>query len=121
MFAKFAIFAASVAAFVAASPLPGDSSSGISNSCNTGSMHCCNSVQDVKSSQVTLVAGLLGVVFGDETGQAGLTCSPLTAAGLAGNSWFAMFTFSIRRDRLTPFSALPNQPAALVKATVSFP
>lgn len=93
MFAKLAIFIASVAVFAAATPLPGGAS-GIHDSCNTGSVQCCNSVQDAKSAQVTQIAALLGIVLGDATGQAGLNCSPITAGGLSGNSWFVhCFTY----------------------------
>lgn len=87
MFAKFAIFVASLAVFVAASPLPGGDSD-IENSCNTGSIHCCNSVHSAQDAAITSLFALLAFKLGDATGQIGLNCSPITAAGLGGNSWF---------------------------------
>ncbi|KAF8961856.1 fungal hydrophobin-domain-containing protein [Flammula alnicola] len=61
------------------------SPSGISNSCNTGSVHCCNSVEQSNSSNVGLVAGLLGLVLPANV-LVGLTCSPLSGVGVGGNS-----------------------------------
>ncbi|KAF8895186.1 fungal hydrophobin-domain-containing protein [Infundibulicybe gibba] len=56
--------------------------------CNTGDLQCCNSTQESSNTSVGLTSllGLLGVVIGDLTGQVGVTCSPVTLIGLAGNS-----------------------------------
>ncbi|RDB21692.1 Fruiting body protein SC1 [Hypsizygus marmoreus] len=54
--------------------------------CNTGSVQCCNSVQNADSQHVGLLAALLGLDLSAITGQVGVTCSPLTAIGLGGNS-----------------------------------
>ncbi|KAM5542043.1 hypothetical protein V8D89_004353 [Ganoderma adspersum] len=59
------------------------------DSCNTGSMQCCNHVEDSNSvSGSTLLSALagLGVNVQDITGQIGLQCSPLSVVGVgAGN------------------------------------
>ncbi|TFK39699.1 hydrophobin-251 [Crucibulum laeve] len=82
MFSKIALFAAaSMAVLVAASPVPGGSQ------CSTGPVQCCNSVQDASSADAKkALAGLAGILLGPITGQVGLTCSPITAIGLGGNS-----------------------------------
>ncbi|KAF8875223.1 fungal hydrophobin [Infundibulicybe gibba] len=54
--------------------------------CNTGDIQCCNSVQAVSgSSAVSGLLGLLGIVVQDVTALVGVTCSPITAIGIAGN------------------------------------
>ncbi|EKM76519.1 hypothetical protein AGABI1DRAFT_87238 [Agaricus bisporus var. burnettii JB137-S8] len=45
--------------------------------CNVGTLHCCNSAQDVKSSAVQTLAHSLGVDLGGVTGIVGLTCNVL--------------------------------------------
>ncbi|TFK39707.1 fungal hydrophobin-domain-containing protein [Crucibulum laeve] len=82
MFSKIALFAAaSMAVLVAASPVPAG------QTCSTGPVQCCNSVQDAKSVDVqNAISGLLSVILGPITGQVGVTCSPITAIGLGGNS-----------------------------------
>ncbi|OCH93162.1 fungal hydrophobin [Obba rivulosa] len=56
--------------------------------CSTGSIQCCDSVQDANSGGVVAtLLGLLGIVAGDITGQVGLTCSPITVVGVgSGNA-----------------------------------
>ncbi|KAF8875138.1 fungal hydrophobin-domain-containing protein [Infundibulicybe gibba] len=56
--------------------------------CNTGNLQCCDSTQESSSTDATLtsILGLLGVVVSTLTGQVGVTCSPVTLIGLAGNS-----------------------------------
>ncbi|KAK7438439.1 Hydrophobin-3 [Stygiomarasmius scandens] len=76
-----AITAASLAVAV---PTPGGAPAG--GQCNTGSIQCCNSVQDASSSGVSTLAGLLGIVLGPITGQVGLTCNPISVIGIGGNS-----------------------------------
>ncbi|TFK37335.1 fungal hydrophobin-domain-containing protein [Crucibulum laeve] len=55
---------------------------------STGAVQCCNSTQDSQnlSTQLTGILGLLGVVVGDLTALVGVTCSPITAIGVGGNS-----------------------------------
>ncbi|KAF9047509.1 hydrophobin-251 [Panaeolus papilionaceus] len=71
--------------FAGASVLPrgGD---GINNSCNVGSLQCCNSVQSANDASIAGLVGLLSLLVGPITGQVGLTCSPITVVGTAGNS-----------------------------------
>nr|AGC26950.1 hydrophobin [Polyporus umbellatus] len=56
-------------------------------SCSTGSIQCCNTVEDAKSASASLLLGLLGIVVGDITGLIGLNCSPLNVVGVgSGNA-----------------------------------
>ncbi|KAG6856953.1 hypothetical protein H0H87_011939, partial [Tephrocybe sp. NHM501043] len=41
------------------------------NDCSTGSVQCCNSLQDATSNPVAVLTGLLGIVLGPVTGQVG--------------------------------------------------
>ncbi|TFK37475.1 hypothetical protein BDQ12DRAFT_736308, partial [Crucibulum laeve] len=67
MFSKVALLAtASLAIFAVASPI----AEGGSNQCSTGSVQCCNTVQDAKSAQAaSAIAGLINVITGPITGQ----------------------------------------------------
>ncbi|KIJ65102.1 hypothetical protein HYDPIDRAFT_89074 [Hydnomerulius pinastri MD-312] len=53
--------------------------------CNTGTISCCNSVQQANSAGVASLLGLLGVV-GEITGQVGVQCSPISAIGLGSGA-----------------------------------
>jgi hypothetical protein len=55
------------------------------NTCNTGQLQCCNSVQSANSPTVAAIAGLLGITI-PPVGLVGLTCSPITVIGGGGNS-----------------------------------
>ncbi|KAF9220574.1 fungal hydrophobin [Gyrodon lividus] len=78
MFSRLsAIVAASFAVLAVATPHVSRSDS----QCNTGSLQCCDSLQDADSGVVTALAGLLGIVLGDLTGQVGVTCTPITVIG----------------------------------------
>ncbi|KAF9043361.1 fungal hydrophobin-domain-containing protein [Panaeolus papilionaceus] len=83
MFSKLAVLAAaSMAVFVAAAP----AAQGINNSCNTGSVQCCNQVMDSKSDSFTVLAALLGFSISDITGQVGMGCSPISVIGLGSGA-----------------------------------
>ncbi|KDQ62791.1 hypothetical protein JAAARDRAFT_190066 [Jaapia argillacea MUCL 33604] len=49
--------------------------------CNTGSLQCCNSMQNYNSTTVANLLSPLDVVLQGLTGQAGITCSPITVLG----------------------------------------
>ncbi|KAF5310913.1 hypothetical protein D9619_007758 [Psilocybe cf. subviscida] len=76
-----------VATLAAATPARrNDGGSAPSNQCNTGSLQCCNSVQNANSASIAGLLGLLGIVVGTITGQVGVTCSPITVIGASGTS-----------------------------------
>ncbi|KAF8054234.1 hydrophobin-251 [Lyophyllum atratum] len=56
------------------------------NQCNTGSVQCCNSVQNADDKSVAGILGFLGVAVQGLTGQVGLTCNPISGIGIGGNS-----------------------------------
>ncbi|PPR03591.1 hypothetical protein CVT26_006132 [Gymnopilus dilepis] len=74
MFSKLAVFVA--AAFVATAV-----AGSITDSCNTGTVQCCDSLNEPTSSAVAGVLGLVGVALSDVTAQVGLHCNPITAIG----------------------------------------
>ncbi|KAF8155772.1 fungal hydrophobin-domain-containing protein [Crassisporium funariophilum] len=83
----FFLFAA-LPLFVGAAALPGGPQTPppANNQCNTGTISCCNSLQNASSSGITSILGLLGVVVGSVTGQVGVNCSPISVVGVGGNS-----------------------------------
>ncbi|KAK0447417.1 hydrophobin-251 [Desarmillaria tabescens] len=73
-------FAIPLLASASAIPRGGDS-------CTTGEVQCCDSVQNSGSSSVvSTLLGLLGVVVGGVGVDVGLTCSPISVIGVGGNS-----------------------------------
>ncbi|KAF9533684.1 hydrophobin [Crepidotus variabilis] len=80
MFSKLVvIFVASVASFVAAAP------GGISNSCDTGPVQCCDSLYKSDSAEFNVIKQLVGanVPIGALVGS---QCSPLSIIGVGGGS-----------------------------------
>ncbi|RDB20579.1 Fruiting body protein SC1 [Hypsizygus marmoreus] len=73
-----------LALYVSASAIPRRGE--YESQCNTGSVQCCNSVQDSHNKDVGILAALIGLDIKSITGQVGVTCSPLTAVGVGGNS-----------------------------------
>lgn len=62
--------------------------SGNYDQCNTGPIHCCNSVEPAGSPSASTLLGSLGVVLADINTPIGLTCTPITASGLgSGANW----------------------------------
>jgi len=53
--------------------------------CDTGSIHCCNTVTSASNPLVTLIAGLLGVVLNPAAG-VGLSCTGIASANQCNNS-----------------------------------
>ncbi len=88
MYSKLFTFATLAAAVLAVSA--------DTNKCNVGEVQCCNSVQAAHSGAVqgiaqknSLVAAALALA--PVTIPVGLECSPLSAIGIAGNSWSVPF------------------------------
>ncbi|RDB19601.1 Fruiting body protein SC1 [Hypsizygus marmoreus] len=71
----------SFTSFLALATLALTASAATQTQCNTGSVQCCNSVQDAQSPGVTDILALVGIDIGAITGQVGLQCSPLTVIG----------------------------------------
>ncbi|KAL1751557.1 SC3 hydrophobin [Schizophyllum commune] len=55
------------------------------NSCSSGPVQCCNSVQRADSQSASLLLGLLGIVLQDLSVIVGLGCTPITVIGAGGN------------------------------------
>ncbi|KAL5529937.1 hypothetical protein ACEPAF_6194 [Sanghuangporus sanghuang] len=53
--------------------------------CNTGSLLCCNDVQEASSSDATSILGLLGVILHDLNVLVGLNCGALSVIGAGGS------------------------------------
>ncbi|TFK51399.1 hydrophobin [Heliocybe sulcata] len=73
--------ATAVASLAVATPVPQTA-----GSWNTGSLQCCNTVQQASDPATSTLTGLLGIVLPDLNGMIGLTCSPITAVGLGGGA-----------------------------------
>ncbi|KAI0645497.1 fungal hydrophobin [Trametes meyenii] len=55
-------------------------------SCSTGPIQCCNSVESANSQVAQSVLGSLGVVVGDVTALVGLGCSPISVVGVGASA-----------------------------------
>lgn len=130
MFAKIftlATLVAAVAAIPAApAPLspPAAAPAPTVNTCNVGTLQCCESLQAANSQSVqqlaqgnALLAAALGIA--PVTVPVGLTCSPLSIAALGGNSWLVFFLFPLYLHYADFFPALPNPSAARTIGSVS--
>ncbi|KAI1791616.1 fungal hydrophobin [Ganoderma leucocontextum] len=53
--------------------------------CDTGSMQCCNQVEDSQSVAGSTLLSVLGIDLQDVTGQIGLGCSPLSVVGVGAS------------------------------------
>lgn len=120
MYAKIFTLAALVAAVVAV-PTGGDV-----NKCNVNNVQCCNSVQSANSQTVqgiaqgnALVAAALALA--PITVPVGVTCSPITAVGIAGNSWLASSLSPLLLHRIDVSPAMPSPSAARTTTSVSPP
>ncbi|KAK0472764.1 hydrophobin 2 [Armillaria novae-zelandiae] len=83
MFARLSAFTIAVLtlpALASATALPRGE-----GSCSSGTLQCCQSVQDPSSTPVQTVLAPLGVNLGDLTADVGLTCDPITVIGAGSN------------------------------------
>ncbi|KIY49470.1 fungal hydrophobin [Fistulina hepatica ATCC 64428] len=71
-----------LATLAVATPTP---RGGGGQSCSSGPVQCCNSVQDASSPAASSLLGLLGVIVGADV-PIGLTCNPITVIGAGGTS-----------------------------------
>ena len=80
MFAKLTAFS-SLAILAAATSVA-------AQSCATGPIQCCESVDKASSKAVAPILGALGIVVQDVNALVGLTCSPVSVIGVgSGDSW----------------------------------
>ncbi|KAJ8518889.1 hypothetical protein ONZ45_g4118 [Pleurotus djamor] len=79
MFFNPALVVAAIATLAVATPAQRRNEP--ASSCATDKLQCCNSVQDSKSSVVSVLFALLGINAQGVTGQVGVTCSPITVIG----------------------------------------
>ena len=77
---KLAFVTAAIASLAAATPAARDT-------CSTGPIQCCNSVQSASDPATALLLGLLGIVVQGVNVDVGLTCSPITVIGVGSNGW----------------------------------
>ncbi|EIN06927.1 fungal hydrophobin [Punctularia strigosozonata HHB-11173 SS5] len=55
-------------------------------SCDTGSIQCCDSTTTTSDPVTSLLLGLLGIVVSGVDIPIGLNCSPISVVGVGGNS-----------------------------------
>ncbi|KAJ3996826.1 hydrophobin 2 [Lentinula boryana] len=75
---KFAFVSAALATLAVATPAPRDT-------CSTGPIQCCQTVEPASSSGAAGILSLLGIVLQDLTVDVGLTCSPITVIGTSSS------------------------------------
>ncbi|KAI0065202.1 fungal hydrophobin [Artomyces pyxidatus] len=56
------------------------------NSCTTGPVQCCNTVESASNPVVSIILGLLGIVLDGVDVIVGITCTPINIIGIGGNS-----------------------------------
>ncbi|KIP08214.1 hydrophobin [Phlebiopsis gigantea 11061_1 CR5-6] len=83
MFSKLAaVTAVSLSVLAAATP----TSFVTRQSCSTGSVQCCNTVEKASSPSAATILGGLDVVLQDLNVLVGLTCSPISIVGVGSGS-----------------------------------
>lgn len=85
MFSKVVLLiAATLAAFVAATPVPTGSAQ-----CNTGPVQCCDKVYQSQTFEASFLASLVGATLQNLAASVGTQCSPITAIGAgSGAQWY---------------------------------
>nr|VWP01544.1 Endopolygalacturonase (Polygalacturonase) [Ganoderma boninense] len=87
MFAKALLAFSALAVLAAATPAPAPAGG---QSCSTGSIQCCNSVQAANSPAAAALLASIGVVVQDLTTLIGITCSPISVVNVGGaDAWIA--------------------------------
>ena len=62
--------------------------SALAQSCSTGPIQCCDTVEKASDPAAAAILASLGVVVQDVDALVGLTCSPVTVIGVGtGDSW----------------------------------
>ena len=84
MFAKLLALTTALAILAAATPAPAPAGSP-SESCSTGSIQCCESVQTASSPAAASLLASIGVVVQDIATPIGITCSPISVVGVGGS------------------------------------
>ncbi|KAI0640063.1 hydrophobin [Trametes polyzona] len=83
MFSKLAVFATLFVALAAATPTP----LADGPKCNTGTLQCCDNIQNANSAGVQGILGILNIPVQNVNGQVGVNCNPITVIGaLQGTS-----------------------------------
>ena len=60
----------------------------LAQSCSTGALQCCDTVEKASDPAVTSILESIGVVVQDVNALVGLTCSPVTVIGVGSSgSW----------------------------------
>ncbi|EEB98014.1 hypothetical protein MPER_02558 [Moniliophthora perniciosa FA553] len=65
---------------------PGHGGQGGAKQCNTGSIQCCNTVDNASNEDVAKELGLVGLVIQDLNIPIGIQCNPIDIIGIGGNS-----------------------------------
>ena len=124
MFSKAALVAITAFAAVAVAGKY-NSTNDFTGQCQTGTQQCCNQVQTANDPQVAQALAAIPVQVAADI-LVGLTCSPISALGIAGNSWLVLETLSslpgVDSDRSLPSIALSSPFAAMTSTKlVSLP
>ena len=60
----------------------------LAQSCSTGALQCCDTVEKASDPSAAAILASIGVVVQDVNALVGLTCSPITVIGVGtGDSW----------------------------------
>ena len=63
----------------------------LGQSCSTGTIQCCDTVEKASDPAAAGILASIGVVVQDVDALVGLTCSPITVIGVGtGGSWYVL-------------------------------